>query len=279
MSSYAKRREENERELMEMFGITAADLANEHFEYLNRIYQQYPGIPDPYVETWDRSDTELSQHIGWQKSLQNTATALRRAAEVCDQISLRSERTTRNDLMQNKKALLCAIHKAEDLVDELSMHYPLPEQSNYRIAKANPDLAPRTPTLLFNNADRILIWIPRIPSKKRGTHSMVFEELQELLWENRFAHMDKWHCDFVHVYHPDNLVGILDVDNYDYKPLIDALTLALATQDSYDHFSFGMFNFPHYSLKPGCYIHVCRREEKVGFFHDLVSTIQATQHD
>ena len=263
--------------LTDAFGCSAAVSVSEHVNYLETIYQQYPGIPDPYPLTWDRSDVELPHNEEWQKQLQVTAAALRRATEVCEQLAARSERTTRNGLIHDKNTLLCAVHKAEDLVAELTMHYPLPNPSNYKIARSNPDLAPRIPTLLHNSADRILIRMPRLPSKKRGTSSLVFQELRDLLQENNIPHLDKWHCDFVHVYHPDNLTGILDVDNYDYKPVIDTLTLALLTQDSIDHFSLSMYNLPHTELNPGCYIHISKRNEKVGFFQNFVLLVQRAQ--
>jgi hypothetical protein len=258
-------------------GCSTAVSANEYTKNLEIIYQQYPGVPAPYPLTWDRNDTELPLDDEWQHMLQATATALHRAVDVCNQLADRSERTTRNGLIHNKNALLCAIHKAEDLVAKLSTLYPLPTLSNYRIARSNLDLAPRTPALLHNGAERILIWLPRLPSKKRGTNSLLFQELQELLAESDLPHLDKWHCDFIHIYHPNNLTGILDVDNYDYKPVIDALTLALTTQDSFDHFSLSMYNLPHTELNPGCYIHISKRNEKVGFFQDFIKFVQASQ--
>ena len=250
---------------------------NKHPENLNQIYQQYPGVPDPYPLAWDKSDRELPQDLAWQKMLKATATALCRGAEVCEHLSAKHGRTTCSGLVQDKNTLLCAIHKAEDLVSELTLNYPLPISGNYRVARENPDLAARIPALLHNDASRILIWMPTLPSKKRGSNSLIFSELQEMLQVNHFTHLDQWHCDFIHIYHPNNLAGILDVDNYSYKPVIDALTLALASQDSFDHFSFSAYNLPHLTLKPGCYIHICKREEKVPFFQFFEEMISGAQ--
>lgn len=278
MNSYYKKKKEEQQKFIErVFGKAPSDPADMIPPYVKEIYQLYPDVPAPHPLKWDENDTTLPQDPQWQKTLQNTAAALRQAAEVCDQLSAKTERTTPKGLTQGKNALLCAVHYAEDLVAELSMHYPLPSASNYKIAKSNPDLASRIPVLRLNSEDSILIWMPRLPSKKRGTDSMVFQELREMLWENDFAHINKWHCDIIHIYRPNDLTGILDADNYFYKPVIDAIALALRSKDSRDHFSYSLYNFPHETIKPGCYIHVYKREEKVAIFRDFEGLISRSE--
>lgn len=98
---------------------------------------------------------------------------------------------------------------------------------------------------------------------------MVFQELQEMLWDTQFAHFDKWHCDFIHVYSGEDFEGIYDVDNYAYKPIIDAFVGALRTRDNFDHFSFSMYNYRSETLKKGCFIHVYKRDEKVAVFQKI----------
>ena len=94
-----------------------------------------------------------------------------------------------------------------------------------------------------------------------------------MLWDTDFAHFNKWHCDFIHVYHPDDANGIYDVDNYAYKPIIDAFVRALRSRDSLDHFSCGMYNFGSKNLKIGTYIHIYKRDEKVSLFRDFEELI------
>lgn len=131
--------------LTDSHGCSTTTSVSEQTKYLDAIYQQYPGVPYPHPLTWDRSDAELPLDEKWQHMLQATATALRRAADVCEQLTSRSERTTCNRLIHDKNTLLCAAHKAEDLVAESSLCYLLPTPSNYKIARSNPDLAPAFP--------------------------------------------------------------------------------------------------------------------------------------
>ncbi len=261
-----------------MSNYSNSNPSTDYPDYLAQICHQYPGVPYPHLLTWDQSDRELPLDEEWQRILKATAVALRHGADVCEQFAANRNPTTCNELIQSKNALLCAVHKAEDLVTELTMNYPLPVQSNYKIAKSNPDIASRTPDLLINTEEHIIIWMPRLPSKHRGPNSLIFQELQEMLQVSRFPRIDQWHCDFLHVYHPTNLAGVLDVDNYNYKPIIDALVIALCSQDSFDHFSYGAYNMAHLTLKPGCYIHICKRQEKVPifqFFEEMISHAQS----
>ncbi len=161
------------------------------------------------------------------------------------------------------------MHKAEELLAELSGNYPSNIRS-HSVLKQDSQLASCAPELLRNTPDRLLIWVPRLPSKSRGTKSLSYIELQELLWENSFAHFEQWHCSFIHTYHPKHCLGVLDVDNYYYKPIIDRIARALRTSDSFCRFSCSMYNYASEKLKPGCYIHISKNSEKVGNFEDFV---------
>lgn len=271
MSELLERKRAFKEKMNSIFGVdpNGEPEENEYTRFIDSIYQQYPGVPDPYPLIWDRSDTNLPQNDEWNGMLRSTAEALRKAADVCDQLAAKTERTQRHLLIANKDTLLCAVHKAEDVVDQLGFKYPLDTLRNYKIAKANPEIAPRIPEILINNDERVLVWMPRIPSKRRGVDSMVFQELQEMLWDTQFAHFNKWHCDFIHVYSREDLEGIYDVDNYAYKPIIDAFVCALRTRDNFDHFSFSMYNYCSETLKKGCFIHVYKRDEKVAVFQKI----------
>ena len=278
MSYYSEKKKARRKEIAALFGLDEDALSQEdpQSKLIASIYAQYPGVPEPYPLVWDRSDMNHPQNDEWHEMLQDTSEALRRAADICDQISAQTSRAQRNELIVNKNTLLCGIHKAEDLVEQLSFRYPLGNLRNYQIAKSNPEIASSVPEILINSDERILIWMPRLPSKSRGVDSMVFQELQEMIWDTDFAHFSKWHCDFIHVYHPDDASGTYDVDNYAYKPIIDALARALHANDNLDRFSCSMFNHESESIKNGTYIHVYKREEKVQFFdnfEELITTL------
>ena len=66
--------------------------------------------------------------------------------------------------------------------------------------------------------------------------------------------------------------------NYFYKPIIDALALAFRAQDGFDYFSYSMFNHYSKTLKSGCYIRVCNRDEKVRFLEDFESAVLLLMH-
>ena len=277
-SPMSERRKRNNAQVAAIFGIPEERLFAESPEtkWRKAIYDQYPGVPDPYPPVWHQNDTELPQDEEWQDMLRNTAEALRRAADVCDRLSAQTGCTQRNELIVNKNTLLCGVHKAEDLVDRLTYKYPLGTPRNYQIAKSNPEIASRIPEILINAEDHVLIWTPRLPSKKRGVDSMVFKELQEMLWDTIFARFHKWHCDFIHMHKPDALTGVYDVDNYAYKPVIDALARALHTNDNLDRFSFSAYNYASKTIKNGTYIHIYNRDEKVQFFSNfegMISTL------
>lgn len=100
-----------------------------------------------------------------------------------------------------------------------------------------------------------------------------------MLWDTDFAHFKKWHCDFIHVYHPDDAGGVYDVDNYAYKPIIDAFTRAFRTGDRLEHCSFSMYNYSSENIKTGTYIYICNRDEKVAFFQDFEKLVRGKNQD
>lgn len=240
-------------------------------EFYMNLHLQYPGIPEMYFQRWMESDGYLPTSGNWLNLLIATDTAVQEVSAICRYLETKTDRMTVSRLRAEKASLLRAIHKMEDLFDELDSHYPTDGMSIYDLAKQDTTLTDRIPEILLNDSDQVLLWTPRLPPKNKWASNIGYRELQELLQKesSNLPHFDQWHADFFHVFHPRNLVGVKDVDNYAHKPIIDTLARAFYTNDAYDNFSCSMFNLPSESLKIGCYIHVYKRCEKVGFFRDF----------
>ena len=244
--------------------------------YIEELRLQYPDVPANYQAVWQHSDDELRTCAEWSTILEATQISLQNAAQICHQLAMQSTRSQPSLLILQKNKLLSALHKVENLLTELGYRYPMPELTPYKLARKNPDIAPRIPQILHNSDKFLLLWVPSLPGKKRGTDSILFVELQEMLYLADLPRFQKWHTDFVHVYHPNDIAGVRDVDNYFYKPIIDAIARSLWSNDGYDNYSCAMYNLPSESLKPGCYIYICDRTEKVpffDFFEDLIRRV------
>ena len=237
--------------------------------YMN-LCRQYPGVPDSYIRKWQRNDEFLPTSGEWLEQLISTDKAAQEVSSICRYFETKTDRMTVNRLRIEKAALLRALHKMEDLIEELDRSYPT-GTGIYDLAKQDPSLSGRIPEILLNDGNQVLIWTPRLPAKNKWASSVGYRELQELLQKEspHFPHFDQWHADFFHVFHPRNLVGVKDVDNYAHKPIIDTLTRAFRTNDAYDNFSYSMFNMPSETLKIGCYIHVYNRTKKIAFFREF----------
>lgn len=239
-------------------------------EFYMNLHLQYPGIPEMYFQRWMESDGYLPTSGNWLNLLIATDTAVQEVSAICRYHETKTDRMTVNRLRIEKAALLRALHKMEDLFEELDRSYPT-GTGIYDLAKQDTSLTGRIPEILLNDGNQVLIWTPRLPAKNKWANSVGYRELQELLQKEspHFPHFDQWHADFFHVFRASNLVGVKDVDNYAYKPIIDTLTRAFRTNDAYDNFSHSMFNMPSETLKVGCYIHVYNRTKKVVFFREF----------
>lgn len=243
--------------------------AQDNFYY--KLCQQYADVPEQYYPRWMESDNYLSANGFWPELLVATDKAVQEVSAACRYLETKTDRMTVSRLRSEKASLLRAIHKMEELLDALDSNYPTEGMSIYDLAKQDTTLTDRIPEILLNDSDQVLLWTPRLPPKNKWASNIGYRELQELLQKesSNLPHFDQWHADFFHVFHPRNLVGVKDVDNYAHKPIIDTLARAFYTNDAYDNFSCSMFNLPSESLKIGCYIHVYKRCEKVGFFRDF----------
>lgn len=236
-----------------------------------RLRRQYPEIPEEYIPCWQENDEFLPTSDEWLNLLISTDKAAQEVSSICRYLETKTDRMTVNRLSLEKAALLRALHKMEDLIEKLDWSYPIKGMGIYTLAKQDPSLTGRIPEILVNDGEQVLIWTPRLPAKSKWASSIGYKELDDLLHEEctNLPHFDQWHCDFFHVFHPCNWAGVKDVDNYATKPIIDALARAFRTNDAYDNFSYSMFNMPSEMLKTGCYIHVYKRDKKVGFFRDF----------
>ena len=233
------------------------------------IQRQYPGVPPPYYLSWARSDENAGQNTERNAALLKAATALETAAATCRTLASKTTHMTCNELAEHRNKLAEAVHRGEDQLAELRYRYPMPAKHWYSTTPLKDGIREFSPKLLVNTEDRILFWMPPLPAKTLRTNNLIFSEFTDLLHAHDFPHLGQWHCDFFHAHKEDDLTGVRDVDNYPYKPIIDALSRAFFAKDSYDNFSCAMYNISSKNLHPGCYIDVCKRGQKVRFLSDF----------
>lgn len=75
------------------------------------------------------------------------------------------------------------------------------------------------------------------------------------------------------MFSPDNPIGILDADNYLYKPIIDAIAFAVYSLDGFEHFSYSCYNLADETLNAGTYLVISNSTQKVGFFDFFASLL------
>lgn len=235
----------------------------------------YRGVPEAQQHIWTRSDEELPSNHDWKNLLSKTKKSLSDAATLCEDLAAPTERMTIHRRNQYIGILATALHKVNELLYEVRWHYPLPNDNWYNLASANPEVAFEMPTLLVNTPDLILIHLPTLPPTRDAGANIIYQEFTGFLRLHKLSYFHKWHCDFIHVYNKNTLV--LDTDNYNFKPIIDALTLALGSRDCTDRFSYSNYNLPSETISAGCYIRITKREEKVGFFRDFEECVSALQ--
>lgn len=241
------------------------------------LLMQYPQVPALYRPAWQDSDEALPLDEEWQQALQKTLAAVEAAKKTLCQLQHTGEAPmTPAQLKSLQQSLLFANHQLDDIITATTRQYPLPQRSFLSIASGNPNLEPYLPKLIIDHPDHLIIWLPALPPARRTVDTHIFKEFDGLLQTiGDRPQFQQWHCDFIHVFHPTALMGIRDVDNYNYKPLIDALTLAFGTHDCTDKFSSAQYNLLSEKLQPGCYIHVSKRCEKVPFFQFFEKLILA----
>lgn len=253
-------------------------LFDHHLPYSTDHMADYPDIPFPHQTTWAISDQETRHSNDWQSHLSKTKSALLAAATECDALSVATQQTTPASLTSTINRLKSALYKSEDTIGALHDMYPLPavRTPSDLAAQSAPDIP--APMLLYRSNDQILFWLPSLPNKSRSANSHLYTDFRALLQTHQFAPFGAWHCDFMHVFSGSNegpILGARDVDNYPYKPFIDALVLALRSPDAAFNFSFGAYNMLSDRIKSGCYISITKRSQKVGFFNVFESFVLA----
>lgn len=240
----------------------------------------YPDVPDPQRSIWSWSDHHTRQDYEWQQALASTKSALLAAIDECDKLASAVAPSTPSNLTLTLNRLKTALYKTEDTLGTLNEMYPLPLARTPAALAKQKDPAMPVPMLLCNNEDHILFWLPSLPNKSRNTNSHLYTDFRALLQVHQFPLWGAWHCDFVHVFSASNegaILGARDVDNYPYKPFIDALVLALRSPDEAFNFSCGMYNLLSNRIKSGCYISITKRSKKVGFFQEFEDQVFALE--
>lgn len=108
--------------------------------------------------------------------------------------------------------------------------------------------------------DSVEIYLPYIPGKRQIERQFISELLfQRLLDEGPYPHWDRVHVLFTHVY-PSNLSRLpKDVDNFNYKPIIDYLAAALRFSDAASTCSLEMRAEFRDDITAGAYIQITPR--------------------
>lgn len=272
----AKINEQAEKELNDLLRAFAEhDSEGYRSEYQKELERLYPKVPQDIRPVWDRTDAEHSTNAKLRASLHASIHASTKAISAIQAEIGREGRMTPQKRSQYKNILSEAVHKLEEQIDTISLSYPLPIDRDGYLLDIGTDTCDHLPSIILDTPEKIIIWMKRLPSKNESTRTLSITELRQLLYSHNLTPFKSWHCDFIHVYSPDNPTGIRDVDNYLYKPIIDLLAMALFAKDSLNNFSYAMYNLPSETLKSGTYICICKREEKVQFFQDFENQILA----
>lgn len=273
----AKTNEQAEKELNDLLRAFAEhDSEGYQSDYEKELEQLYPNVPEDVRPIWDRTDDVHPRNEPLHTMIQTAMESIAKATVALQAEMDRGKRMTPQKRKRYKNALTRAIHDLEELVDEVSMSYPLPIGREGYLMDIGTESCDYLPRIILDTPEKIIIWMKRLPSKNESARFLGITELRQLLYSRDLPHFKKWHCDFIHVYSPDKPVGMLDVDNYLYKPVIDLLAMALFAKDSLDNFSYALYNLPSETIKSGTYIHICKREEKVQFFQDFEKLVLAS---
>lgn len=278
----AKTNEQAEKELNDLLRAFA-EHGSEGYrsDYEKELERLYPIVPEDVRPIWDRADELHPRNESLHTMIQTAMESIAKATVALQVEMGRQNRMTPQRRTQYRDAMTEAIHKLEDLLEELSLHYPLPIGKEGYLLDIGTEPCGELPRIILDTPEEIIIWMKRLPPKGENAKSLGVSELRRLLYSRDLPHFKKWHCDFIHVYSPDKPVGMLDVDNYLYKPIIDLLAMALFAKDSLDNFSYALYNLPSETIKSGTYIHIFKREEKVLFFQNFeeqILSIETTEN-
>ena len=241
------------------------------------VTPNYPDVGEHYASIWLRSDTEAAANEEWQTLLNNAETALRHAADVVASLRAREKPMTPTAQNRYRVELVRAIHRTEDLVMEMLLRYPLPRKHPLICTGEDEQFCPK---VLFKSNSRVIVWLPFVParSQKFSSKEIILSELHSVLRDADLPSIPSWHCDFMNIYHSEKVGGILDVDNFDWKPIIDTIARAMKTPDGFNRFSCSMYDFVSDQLKIGCYIQISKRDEKIPFFRDFEKFIRSLEN-
>ena len=122
------------------------------------------------------------------------------------------------------------------------------------LADMDPDSIPVTVT-----ETEVLIRTPYLPPRNVTKYHLCTELLAARLAITDLPRWTNWHADICQVYPSHMLRYARDVDNSDYKPVIDTLAIYLKTTDAAGHFSMSADAVADDTIPPGTYIRVTEK--------------------
>ena len=255
------------------------EVAADHDPQREYLAATYPDVDEDYRPKWQVSDygrRDCDEHTA---QMEYAAAVLEKAADTCRKLAVQSGTGSPQQITAATNTLLHAGHKTEEVIISLKYAYPQRHSSFYEMASRIPEVAETVPKLLLCTDSEFILWMPSLPSKDRAQTSIFMRETEDLLYSANLPCFKKWHCDFVHCYPEDNLYGVLDVDNYHSKPILDVIARAMFANDGRDNFSLALYNYPTTEINRGFYIHVYKRNEKIRFLADFISRLQGLSEE
>lgn len=152
--------------------------------------------------------------------------------------------------------------KIENLLFAYQEHLPLDPYDVWEYIIENQE--PENSNYGLNiQDDSITIHIPylEMPHRKQGGNSLVERLLAALVRKNidQFPHWHIWQARFFFVFSESTKTKPKDVDNYDYKRIIDLLAFALGSSDNAVHFAMSMETIFTDQIASGIYIEISPR--------------------
>lgn len=110
---------------------------------------------------------------------------------------------------------------------------------------------------LWVEDDCVTIRLPSLPHRYKGNQDMIAQLLAAKIHLcPQFPQWRIWHAEFIHLY-PKKYKSIpRDVDNYNYKKVIDVIAYGLHTSDDAEHFDMAMTTVYSDDYELGVYVQI-----------------------
>lgn len=117
------------------------------------------------------------------------------------------------------------------------------------------------------DSDHVTIHMPYIPGRARRKNTLINDLLAAKLFSvPNFPKWEKYHLEFFHVYPPDTSDTPRDLDNYDYKRIIDLIAFTMKSTDCPCACSFGMQPVFTDEIPHGVYIEITPKNSENAVF-------------